>query len=129
MKILLLLAVVFCFVTVANAGLVKINEASIFIEDNKLVVPHNDANVPDGMNPVVYNNLHNNQANIAQNNTLNTPMAKGSLQDLTSALPKVEANGVNIQLQGQSISYGVMDVGMGDFAKGGVFNKMPEIKR
>lgn len=62
---------------------------------------------------------------------MNNPAAiQANAQTLANALPKMDASGkLHVQLQGSNITYGTINMGMGDFTKLPIFNEAPNINR
>ena len=74
----------------------------------------------------VSRNLDAQMVNLNNNPAVN----QASSQTMMNALPKVDASGqLHIQLQGSSITYGTINMGMGDFTKIPAFKEAPTINR
>lgn len=128
MKNILLFAFAMVFSIFAHADLQRINEASVFIADNKLAL-NSELSSPDTIKNIgKVGDIHNNHLNNTQNLALNSNL-KGTAQDVSSVLPKMMSNGLKIQIPSQTVSYGTINMGMGEISSGAAFTKLPEFKK
>lgn len=128
MKKILMFATAFSPSIFAYADLQKINEAEVFIADNTLALQSDAATQHSIKNVSKEEHLQNKNLNHTQNLAL-APTIQAKSQDLISALSQMTPNGLKIQIPSQTVSYGTINMGMGDIAKGSGFTQLPDLRK
>lgn len=128
MKKILFSLVVAMTATATFAALEPINEGGVYFGQTALV---QDA---DNLKPDLAN-MQTKAVDMASHNLAdpralanNPTMERATMQTLTSALPQMTADGLKIQLQGSTISYGTINMSTGDLTKMPMLKEMPTIK-